>query len=240
MTGGTYYGIIAVPATHGDKLELVTLPLGPKHNARSTCSVNSEYVGALWRRCTEDVIRGVVRSINPDKFNMTTGIGASESSRGRKRQSPQEPCKPTQEEALVVSLQSDIENLKRDKKKLLTKLTQRESTITANDITITELKAEIKELKKELKSARAKKPKSIPSKCTRCTTRAQEETTPANNKRSRGGQATTLQQKSRQSDQDIVRVLVAERDKNDRLVLDLTSQLTSTLHKVVENVVQMK
>ena len=239
VTGSTYYGIIAVLESPGDKLELITLPLGPKHNARSTCSVNSEYASALWLRCTEDVLRGVVRSINPDKFNMTTGIDASGSTGGRKRKSAQELCKPTPEEALIVSLQSDMEALRKDNKKLRKQLERRDSTIVANTSTIEEKKTEIKKLKSELKSAKnAKKPKSIPSKCTQCTKRAREEATPENNKTSRGGQVTTLQQQSQQSDQDIERVLVSERDKNDKLVMDLTSQMTNTLQRVVADVVQ--
>ena len=170
---------------------------------------------------------------------MATGIDARGSTEGRKRKPPQVQCKPTPEEVLVVSLRSDIEILKKENKKLLKRLEKRDSTISENESAIAEKKKEIKELKNELKSAKnAKKAKSIPSKCTQCTMRAREETTPANNKTSRGGQQ---QQQSRQStNQDIVQVLVSERDKNDKLVMDLTSQMTNTLQKVVADVVQSR
>lgn len=229
----------------GDKLKLITLPLGPKHNARPTRRVNTEYANALWDRCNVDALRDVVRSINPDKFNMVSGTDTHESTVGRKRRTTQEPCELTLEQAQaahIVSLQSDLETEKKEVKKLEKQLAQRNNKIATQSEDIAEYKRDIARLKKDLKKEQNKKPKSIPSKCTRCTTRAREETTPENNKTSKGGRVAQLtsEQQPQHAVENMVRVLVSERDKNDKLVLDLTAAMTNTLQKVVADVVQNK
>ena len=233
VTGNSYYGIMAVPAPSEGGVELITMPLGPKHNARPTCSVNSDYADALWSCCTADALRKVVRSINPDKFQMTTGAGTSETA-GRKRKAREVyDHVPPPEQTLIVTLQSDVATLKKEKVKLAKKLEKRQSTIAEKDEVIAKQKEEIGRLKKDLKTAKnAKKPKSIPKKCPQCEKRARDESSPDNRR--------SAKQQSQQSGPDIVQVLVAERDKNDKLVMDLTSQLANTLKEVVKDVVQGK
>ena len=221
----------------GDEVKLITLPLGPKHQSRPTHRVNGEYADALWLHCSEDKLRGVVRKINPDKFNMAAGVDTTQKSTvGRKRRSTQEPCEPTPEDALnavIVSLQSDLETEKKGVRKLEKRVQNRDAKIAEHEKTIAKQKKEIAQLKKDVKKEKNKKPKSTP--CTRCTTRAREETTPENNKTSRGGPS---KQESQQSGEEMVRVLVGERDKNDQLVLNLTAQMTTCLKQVVSDVVQ--
>lgn len=233
VTGNAYYGIVAVGATPNGGVELVPVLLGPKHTARPTCCVNVEYANALWLRCTEDALRDVVRSINPDKFNMSAGTDAAESTEGRKRKSPPAVCVPDPDKAQIVLLQSELETLRKEIKRLTKTLERRDTTIIEKESIVAENKKEITQLKKDLKTAQnAKKPKSAPRECTKCAMRAREETTPENRKSSK-------QQPQPQS-ADIVQVLVSERDKNDKLVMDLTSQMTDTLVKVVADVVKAK
>ena len=226
----------------GDEVKLITLPLGPKFQARPTRHVNGAYVDALWLQCTEDKLRGVVREINPDKFNMAAGVDTTcDRTAGRKRKSTQEPNEPTPEQALqalIVSLQSDVETEKREVKKLKKHIASRDKKITDNEKIITKQKGEISKLKKDLKKEKTQKRKSTPSKCTRCTRRAREENTPENNA-SGGGQVAqvTTTQPPQQSGAEMVQVLVNERDKNDKLVLNLTEQMMNTLKKVVADVV---
>jgi uncharacterized coiled-coil protein SlyX len=238
VTGFTYYGVMA--EVDGDEVKLVTLPLGPKHQSRPTQRVNGEYADALWLHCTEEKLRGVVRKINPDKFNMAAGVDTTqESTVGRKRRSPPELCDPTPGDALnaaIVSLQSDLETEKKKVRKLEKRVQHRDAKIAEHENTIAKQKMDIAQLKKDVKKEKNKKPKTTP--CTRCTTRAREETTPENNKTSSGGPSKQKSGRVGDGAAEMVRVLVGERDKNDKLVLNLTAQMTKTLTQVVSGVVQ--